>query len=526
MKPFQLENLDTATNMSVINNKRVGNVTVLTPINKVGTIDNYAVSSHSNDVSYIESYSDDEDDHSIHDTNGAVLQYVNEEENLENEAALYLCTVEEDISEGVNDAVSSHSNDGSYIESYSDDEDDHSIHDTNGAVLQYVNEEENLENEAALYSSREKGDLSSSDDEYHGHGDAVTSFDDDVIASIDKFSSDDDEISPNSDDDRHGNSEISPNSADDCIEDIELWPNSDDDRHGNSEISPNSADGFHETIEISSNSDNDCIENIELWPNSNNEYRGNAEISPNFNNEYREIVEISPNFNNECRGIVEISPNFNNECRGIVEISPNFNNECREIVEISPNFNNECRGIVEISPNSEDRRFYHGTSDISASKIQERGIILSYGKSRQDFSNEDGFYLSDNFKYAEKKGLSRQNGPMPTVLIFNLPADWIKYIELNLAKESDWISIIKYNRSGRNLSLVSIDSDLLDRFNKCDYVSGPVSGGKAGSTCKDGNWQNWQPSGFGRKSIQFCVRSQRLAEAFHLNLNNYIRLQR
>jgi hypothetical protein len=170
--------------------------------------------------------------------------------------------------------------------------------------------------------------------------------------------------------------------------------------------------------------------------------------------------------------------------------------------------------------------WYHGTNAKNAQHILENGIMIRFGKPKQDFSNGHGFYLSPSYEYALDWAKSHTK---PAVIVFKIDPDNIftsdsdyKVIDLR-ENEADWSNIIHYHRCGETRSICRLSKDLQKDLKSCDGIRGAMCtlrkkdehGRKVDPSKKE-----WKPSGFGRtERMQLCIRSDELAKVFE-KLNN------
>ncbi|CAL1536054.1 unnamed protein product [Lymnaea stagnalis] len=152
---------------------------------------------------------------------------------------------------------------------------------------------------------------------------------------------------------------------------------------------------------------------------------------------------------------------------------------------------------------------FHGTRKTdSLDSILREGIMLDRGRSRQDFSDGSGFYLSDDIEAAENwvKNRGRCNC---AVIIYRIPLDLLEFGVtggLNLSRNAnEWSSVVKYHRSGSYLEQeVPNTFDLENR----PFIKGPV--------CVNGKKirRNVSPIMLkinGRRLQQYCIRDEMLA---------------
>ena len=166
--------------------------------------------------------------------------------------------------------------------------------------------------------------------------------------------------------------------------------------------------------------------------------------------------------------------------------------------------------------------WYHGTDYESAVSILKE-IILEKGKPRQDFSHKDGFYLSPDFEGAKRLAFGKKTKGIPAILIFKRGFNLQMYSGLKLQFESEWETIIKYNRSGRNLDLCDLSHKLLDKFSNSDYILGPVNtDGPCPKVENIQNYRTWKVNGYKMKYRQLCIRGTKLAAVFGDDIESVI----
>ena len=168
--------------------------------------------------------------------------------------------------------------------------------------------------------------------------------------------------------------------------------------------------------------------------------------------------------------------------------------------------------------------FYHGTTAAHATRIMD-GIDLSAGKPKKDFSDGDGFYLTDklhdvwpNVKW------SRQRPPCSTVLIFKIRKQDLRDSDLrglNLTdlglNGSDLTEDEKEMRSERWQEIVSTfrngkaDYEFKRTLN-ADFIEGPLCGDETSADVRGG--KRYTPTTI----YQLCVRSERCVALFDRGL--------
>ena len=162
--------------------------------------------------------------------------------------------------------------------------------------------------------------------------------------------------------------------------------------------------------------------------------------------------------------------------------------------------------------------WFHGTDAASANKIAiEKGINISAGKGARDFSNGDGFYLSDSFHRAldwtRKKWFACE---YTAILRYKVTRDVLSNedgLRLSFPEDRDlWKQVIRYFRSEGEEGTEDLD----DQLNNATFIIGPLS--------KDGWWDenkansNW-PEPLRDNWTQLCIRDKKLALTFNLALD-------
>ena len=139
--------------------------------------------------------------------------------------------------------------------------------------------------------------------------------------------------------------------------------------------------------------------------------------------------------------------------------------------------------------------FFHGTDHHSATNIAKHGINLSKGKGGGDFSNNNGFYTTSDFKFAlnwSKKMRKQSNA----IVVFKLEEkSWEKSIFAGIKgikfpeDNEGWSEAVKYFRHAQDdeyaeQQRISISKRKSLRSSK--YIFGPIS--MDGSNKQRSNW--------------------------------------
>ena len=152
--------------------------------------------------------------------------------------------------------------------------------------------------------------------------------------------------------------------------------------------------------------------------------------------------------------------------------------------------------------------FYHGTTAAHVKSILD-GIDLSVGGKMKDFSDGDGFYVTNKFDNVWPNAIWANRRPRcSTVLIFKVDKSELrKFAALDLWSNWDaqvqekWRKVVSTFRNGESS----------EAFKNVDFIEGPLCAGT--KTCIRAN--SCFPD---RESHQLCVRSERCAELFDKSL--------
>ena len=159
---------------------------------------------------------------------------------------------------------------------------------------------------------------------------------------------------------------------------------------------------------------------------------------------------------------------------------------------------------------------YHGTRAKDAKCIIEDGIDLSKGKGNLDFSDGDGFYVTNEFAEVwPNTTWDLGKPPRPscsTVLIYKIKKDDLRRSDLrglDLTKNTNevrenWKEVVSTFRDGK--ATESYKQEL-----NVDYIEGPVCGNVKTAKC-------YTPTTL----YQLCVRSERCVELFDRGLHSVI----
>ena len=152
--------------------------------------------------------------------------------------------------------------------------------------------------------------------------------------------------------------------------------------------------------------------------------------------------------------------------------------------------------------------FFHGTSHDHARNIIDGGIKLTKGGERKDFSDGEGFYLTNQFDEAWKNKWASNRPSVSVVLVFRVRrADLRERRQaLDLRTDEDqWKSVIRAFRSGEST----------EQFQQYEFIEGPMS------SISRGNQSLCNPI-FHGDTYQLCVKHDNCAELFDRSLHSAV----
>ena len=142
---------------------------------------------------------------------------------------------------------------------------------------------------------------------------------------------------------------------------------------------------------------------------------------------------------------------------------------------------------------------FHGTDHNSAKDILLNGISLSKGAQKCDFSDGDGFYVTDRYEYALE--YSKKHKAQRAVILLSISDDCLKG-NLDLSgtdRRKDLVSVREHFHSGAPKRKHKLNRALMQEVRKCKCIIGPISR----DGVKGSKWQDVQ---------QICFRDERMAE--------------
>ncbi|XP_067025429.1 uncharacterized protein [Acropora muricata] len=151
---------------------------------------------------------------------------------------------------------------------------------------------------------------------------------------------------------------------------------------------------------------------------------------------------------------------------------------------------------------------YHGTDHRSARNILSRGISLTAGRLRRDFSCGTGFYLTKNLDEAVNWALSITG--KPAILVFQVnqkDLDGAKRLDLN-NDEWRWHEIVTSFRSGRRTD------NTRKSVRAYDLIEGPQGTMNYKKRSRELLWKRKA------SSYQMCLISEDLTETFNKSLHS------
>ena len=199
--------------------------------------------------------------------------------------------------------------------------------------------------------------------------------------------------------------------------------------------------------------------------------------------------------------------------------SENARNPCRvNIMNFVSTESNALKGLrskLERSLSKSDGAtvLYHGTDHRSAHNILSRGIKLTAGRLKRDFSCGTGFYLTKNLDEAVNWALSTTK--KPAILVFQVKRkdlDSAKRLDLN-NDEGRWRDIVTSFRSGRRTA------NTRKSVSAYDLIEGPQATMSYDEASGELLWKRKS------SSYQMCLISDDLAETFKKSLHSIFFLE-
>lgn len=178
------------------------------------------------------------------------------------------------------------------------------------------------------------------------------------------------------------------------------------------------------------------------------------------------------------------------------------NGECSAIL-------NQVRDFLESLLDNNFEVFFHGTRHSYAQDIIQNGIDVKQGRTQQDFSNGDGFYVGGSFDEACKWTGSRGH-PNSAVLVFRVKKTELrgeneKGLDLR-GNRKEWQKVVWQFRSG------SPDRKFIKSLKKYEFIEGPMaslSSKNPRPTLKDDTYQ-------------LCIRKDVCAGLFDQSLHSVV----
>ena len=171
---------------------------------------------------------------------------------------------------------------------------------------------------------------------------------------------------------------------------------------------------------------------------------------------------------------------------------------------------NTTQAILDEFLPGEEQLLYHGTDHFSAADILLRGIDLSAGRQKRDFSCGSGFYLTNSLDSA--LNWAKSTTAKPAILVFKVNGDILNDARpLNLINnEERWSEIVSSFRSGRRTAKTR------KTLNSFDFIEGPVATLASSESYEEVVFEP-KPS-----SHQMCLISDEFGEKFYQTLHSII----
>jgi hypothetical protein len=163
--------------------------------------------------------------------------------------------------------------------------------------------------------------------------------------------------------------------------------------------------------------------------------------------------------------------------------------------------------------------WYHGTGSFSASNIVEFGIDIKKGAERKDFSDGNGFYLSNGHAPALQWVDKMFTGTFSAILRYKIPKAFLAETKDGIILSGDneedmkkWKNIIRYNRSEKRVQM----REMRTLLRNTSFIMGPLS--------KDGSFEinktnpDW-PEPLNNSWSQLCICNDLLSDDFNLFLD-------
>ena len=171
---------------------------------------------------------------------------------------------------------------------------------------------------------------------------------------------------------------------------------------------------------------------------------------------------------------------------------------------------NTTQAILDEFLPGEEQLLYHGTDHFSAADILLRGIDLSAGRQKRDFSCGSGFYLTNSLDSA--LNWAKSTTAKPAILVFKVNGNILNDARpLNLINnEERWSEIVSSFRSGRRTAKTR------KSLNSFDFIEGPVATLASSESSEEVVFEP-KPS-----SHQICLISDEFGEKFYQTLHSII----
>ena len=161
-------------------------------------------------------------------------------------------------------------------------------------------------------------------------------------------------------------------------------------------------------------------------------------------------------------------------------------------------------------PNGQNVVLYHGTDHQSAADIFDRGIYLSAGREKRDFSSGKGFYLTNDFN--EAFNWARSTTSKPAILVFQANREHLSNArKLNLNNDEErWRKMVSIFRSDEETA--ETRKSLVKSY---DLIEGPMA---TVQLSESGELVLERKA----SSHQICLISDRFAEEFEQTLQSLL----
>lgn len=183
--------------------------------------------------------------------------------------------------------------------------------------------------------------------------------------------------------------------------------------------------------------------------------------------------------------------------------------------------NGQAANFPESLRNEQYEVFFHGTNHRSAVNIIEEGIKLDKGEKAMDFSDGNGFYVSQNFEEAVSRARQKYSEG-EAIVIFRVDSKGLRGDNgdngLDLRNDRvKWLEVVREFRfTGCRPGEKPPNKKYRKQLQQYDFIEGPQAGAK----------RNPRHPTEQRGTHALCVRSARCAQLFNGSVHSVIFFER